>query len=226
MKVIAIIGSPNGIKGHTASLVSPMLEAAKNAGAETEIFSLGDLSVLPCNSCQEVCHVVGTCKQKDDFEKIKQAIIGADGIILASPNYTLNVTARMKALLDRCALLLHCQIMFGKYGAAVVTSGGADSESIEKYLLNALKNYGLWTLGSISAVRAQLDDPDERAKLFESAAAIGTRMVEAIKNKETFPDQEEAHNQAFEMMKFLVTLQQKHWPFAYNYWKTRWGLED
>jgi len=226
MKIIAIIGSPNGIKGNTGSLVSPMLEAAKKAGAETEIFSLGDLSVLPCNGCQEVCHVVGACKQKDDFEKIKQAIIEADGIIFASPNYTLSVTAHMKALLDRCALLLHCQIMFGKYGAVVVTSGGSDPEVVVNYLNSVMTNYGIWKLGSVSAVRAQLDDPDEKAKLIESAAAIGTRMAEAIKDKVTFPDQEEDHNQAFEIMKFLVTLQQKNWPFAFNYWKTHWGLED
>jgi len=29
-------------------------------------------------------------------------MLEADGIIFASPNYTLNVSAHMKALLDRC----------------------------------------------------------------------------------------------------------------------------
>ena len=206
MKVMSIIGSPKGMKGNTGLLLNPMLEAAQNAGAETEIYSLGDLSVLPCNGCQEVCHTTGTCRQKDDFEKIKDSMIDADGIIFASPNYTFNVSAHMKALLDRCNLLLHCQRLTGKYGAVVVTSGGSDPEVAENYLLTVMKNYGLWTLGSISAVRAQLEDAEEKARLLESAAGIGNRMVEAIKNRETFADQEDERNQAFEIMKFMVTM--------------------
>ncbi len=226
MKLITIIGSPKGMKGNTGLLVNAMLEAAQNAGAETEIFSLGDLSVQPCNGCQEICHTTGTCQQKDDFEKIKNAIIEADGIIFASPNYTFSVSAQMKALLDRCALLLHCQRMFGKYAAVVVTSGGSDPEVVEKYLSTVLTNYGLWRLGSISAVRAQLDDADEKARLMESAAALGNRMVEAIKNREIVPDQEDARNQAFEIMKFLVMTLKEEWPFAWDYWKTHWNLEE
>ena len=63
MKVISIIGSPKGMKGNTGLLLNPMLEAAKNAGAEIEIYSLGDLSVLPCNGCQEACHTTGICQR-------------------------------------------------------------------------------------------------------------------------------------------------------------------
>ena len=36
-------------------------------------------------------------------------MLAADGIIFATPNYTLQVSAQMKALIDRCNLLLHCQ---------------------------------------------------------------------------------------------------------------------
>ena len=93
-------------------------------------------------------------------------------------------------------------------------------------MLTVLKNYGLWTLGSISAVRAQLDDADEKARLVESAGALGNRMVEAIKNQETFPNSENEHNQAFEIMKFLVMTLKEEWPFAWNYWKTHWNMEE
>ena len=92
-------------------------------------------------------------------------------------------------------------------------------------LLTVLKNYGLWTLGSVSAVRAQLDDADEKARLMEAAAAIGNRMVAAIKNQETFPDQEDDRNQAFEIMKFLVMTLKEEWPFAWDYWRRHRNLE-
>jgi multimeric flavodoxin WrbA len=149
MKLISILGSPRGIKGYTGTFLIAMLKAAQKAGAKTELFSLSDLKVLPCEGCLEVCHTKGTCQQKDDFEKIKNAMVEADGIIYASSNYNLNVSAQMKALIDRCGLMLHCQQLNGKYVATVVTSGGSDPEDVEKYFRNILKLYGFWIVGSI-----------------------------------------------------------------------------
>ena len=134
MKVIAIVGSPKGMQGYTGALVAPLLKALQQEGIETDIFSFSDIIVLPCKGCQNVCHVTGACHQKDDFEKVKQAMLAADGIIFATPNYTLQVSAQMKALIDRCNLLLHCQQLRGKYGAVVVTSGGSDPEVVVNYL--------------------------------------------------------------------------------------------
>jgi multimeric flavodoxin WrbA len=225
MKLISIMGSPRGMKKSTGSLVKCMLEAAQNAGAETEIFSLADLTVHPCKGCLEVCHTKGACHQKDDFEKIKNAMIEADGIIYATPNYNLTVSAQMKAFIDRCGLLLHCQILRGKYVAMLVTSGGSDPEEVENYFRNILKLYGYWIVGSIGAVEMQFEDAEEKAKLMESVSALGIRMVDAIKSKETFPDQEEDYNQSFEIMKFMVMMLKERWPVAWDYWNTHWEIE-
>jgi multimeric flavodoxin WrbA len=203
-----------------------MLEAAEDAGAETEAFSLGDLSVQPCTGCMEVCHSVGTCPKEDDFEKIENAMIEADGIIFASPNYFVNVSAQMKALIDRFCLTFTLQKLSGKYGAAVVTSGGSDPQAVVDYLLHIITQFGFWKLGSIGAVEAQFEDAGEKARLMESATALGKRMVDAIRNKETFADQEDDRYQAFEIYKYLATTQKEQWPFAYDYWKTHWGLKE
>jgi len=153
-------------------------------------------------------------------------MLEADGIILATPNYFFNVSAQLKALIDRCNLLLHCQRLIEKHGAVVVTSGGSDPEVVENYLLNVLRHFGLWTVGSIGAVGAQFQDDQEKARIMESAAALGSRMVNAIKNKETFPDQDDVRNQAFAVYEFMVTTLKKEWPFAYDYWKKHWKLEE
>jgi len=226
MKLISIIGSPNGIKGRTGSLVKCILETAQNAGAATEYFSLGDLSVLPCKGCLEVCHTKGACHQKDDFEKIKNAMIEADGIIYASPNYNLTVSAQMKALIDRCSLLLHCQILRGKYVAVVVTSGGSDPEDVVNYFKSILTLYGFWIVDSIGAVEAQFEDAEEKSKLMESANSLGNRMVNAVKNHETFPEQEDDHNQSFEIMKYMVMMLKDRWPVAWDYWNTHWEPKE
>ena len=226
MKLVSIMGSPRGMKKSTGSLVKCMLEAAQNAGAETEVFSLSDLMVHPCKGCLEVCHTKGACHQKDDFEKISNAMIEADGIIYATPNYNLTVSAQMKAFIDRCGLLLHCQMLRGKYVAMLVTSGGSDQEEVENYFRNILKLYGYWIVGSIGAVEMQFEDAEEKAKLMEYVSALGIRMVDAIKSKETFPDQEDDYNQSFEIMKFMVMMLKERWPVAWDYWNTHWEMEE
>jgi multimeric flavodoxin WrbA len=225
MKVISIIGSPHGMKGNTAPIVNKILESAQNAGAQTEIFLLSELLVNPCKGC-EVCCKTGKCVIDDDFITIKNAMLDADGIILASPNHMYNISAQMKALLDRCYSACHCQMLKGKYGAAVVTSGGPNAGMGEEYLLYVLEKLGLWTAGSICAVIGQLVDEDERSKIMESAASLGRRMVKAIKEKEIFQDQENEINEFFEMVRAMITMQKDIWPFEYEYWKSHWGVEE
>jgi hypothetical protein len=60
----------------------------------------------------------------------------------------------------------------------------------------------------------------------QSAADLGKRIAAAIKNSETFPEQEEDRNQAFEIMKFMVMMLQEEWPFAWHYWNTHWNMAE
>lgn len=225
MKITAIIASPNGMSGYTARLLKPLLAAAEKAGADTEVFELNKLKVNPCNSCQNNCHKTGECIQKDDFDRIKRAYLESDGIVLATPNYTFNVTPQMKALLDRCNLLLHCQLLNGKYGAALVSSGGSDPAEVEEYLLKVMRSNGMWLMGSLGAVRAQLEDDDEKEKLWQESTDMGRRMVQAIKTNQTFPDQAEDREQAFEIMKFMTQLIPE-WSWVHEYWEKNWDKAE
>ena len=225
MKITAIIASPKGMSGYTARLLKPLLTAAEKAGADTEVFDLNKLTVKPCNSCQNNCHKTGECILKDDFRKIKDAYLESDGIVLATPNYTFNVTPQMKALLDRCNLLLHCQLLNGKYGAALVTSGGSDPAEVEEYLLKVMRSNGMWLMGSLGAVRAQLEDSDEKEKLSQEAADLGRRMVQAIKDRQSFPDQADDREQAFEIMKFMTQMIPE-WSWVHEYWGKNWNKSE
>jgi multimeric flavodoxin WrbA len=221
MKLVAILGSPRGMKRYTGTLLNKVLQEAQKAGAETEIFLLNDETIKTCKGCLETCHTKGKCYQDDDFEKIKKAMLAADGIILASPNYVFNVSAHMKAFLDRCGLLMHCQLLSGKYAAVVVTAGGSDPTVVENYLKSVcVQAFGFWYLGSVSAVELQFEDPDEHKQIMKSAAALGARMVRAIENRETIPEQEEEHNQTYEIFKYMTMMLKDRWPFAWDYWNS------
>ena len=133
MKILAIIGSPRGMKGNTGRLLEEVLAGVAASGAETEILSLRTLNVQPCEAC-DVCHTTGVCNIKDDYESIKEKLLTCDGFILASPNYISSVTAQMKALFDRCNGLIHCMALEGTYAAMVDTSGSGEDEEVLSYM--------------------------------------------------------------------------------------------
>lgn len=222
MKIVAIMGSPRGMRGFTAKLLNPLLAAAEEAGAKTEIFSLDTLTVQPCKGCLDVCHIQGKCQLKDDFSQILDSMLAADGIVFAVPNYMFGVTAQLKAVLDRCSLPLHCMRFYGKYAATVVTCGGSPPEDVEQYLNKILTQYALRIVGGVNGVELQFADPDENARLMKSAADLGRRLVTAIERHEVIPEQEQQIQQAFEIMAFLVQTKQVEWQVAFEYWQTNW----
>jgi multimeric flavodoxin WrbA len=155
MKVVAVLGSPHGMTGNTGRLLEPLLDAVRQRGAETQVFSLAELEVGPCRGC-DVCHRTGSCHIKDDGDTIKAAMAGADGVVLASPNYVFSVSAQMKALFDRCCGAIHCRGLSGTYGAAVVTAGGGGSEGVISYIGQFLLATAAWMVGGVAAEGAHL----------------------------------------------------------------------
>jgi len=208
------------MKGSTGKVLEALFAAAKGRGAEVTLFSLADLDVQPCRAC-DACHKTGKCPTRDDFEPIKDAMLAADGVVLASPNYIFSVTAQMKCLFDRWCGPLHLQAMEGKYGAAVVTSGGVESPEVENYILRFLRAMGCWTVGSVGAEGWKLSDPAAGGPVLHAAAALGGALVDAIETKATYPDQLPERRAFHDRMKALVTLRKADWPFEYERWQAR-----
>jgi len=95
---------------------------------------------------------------------------------------------------------------------------------VEDYLMHVLDIFGCWRVGTICAVELQLMDEDERVKIKQEAYNLGDRMVKAIKDKEIFPEQEQALQMFFEGMAMVVEMKKEEWPFEYEYWKSHWGM--
>ncbi|ABO48998.1 NADPH-dependent FMN reductase [Desulforamulus reducens MI-1] len=100
MKILGIVGSKRK-KGNTSCLVQAALKSAEKEGAETELIFLGDYSIADCKGC-EGCKKTYKCVIKDDMQKIYPLLLEADGIIMGSPTYFYNITADVKAFIDRC----------------------------------------------------------------------------------------------------------------------------
>lgn len=98
-KIIGIVGSPR-TKGNTETLTRIALEAAAEEGVETELITLAGKDIQPCDGCR-VCKQNGTCHINDDLPPIREKMLAADGIILATPVYFGSATPQIKALIDR-----------------------------------------------------------------------------------------------------------------------------
>lgn len=99
-KVVAVVGSPRS-DGNTATVVRATLDELERLGAATELLLLADYRVYPCEG-HDSCGSLKVCPHEDDMPLLIDKVYGADAVILASPSYYENVTAQMKAFMDRC----------------------------------------------------------------------------------------------------------------------------
>jgi multimeric flavodoxin WrbA len=100
MFVLGLQGSPRK-KGNTELLLSAFMDTAKENGAETCIIDVYKQKVGPCIECT-ICEKKGVCSIQDEMsQKIYPLLRRADLVVLASPIFFYNVTAPLKALIDR-----------------------------------------------------------------------------------------------------------------------------
>jgi len=123
MKVIAFNGS--GRKdGNTAVLLNKVLDELSKEGIETELIQLAGKAPQGCMACDrcfenkdQKCAVT-----TDNLNEYLAKMIKADGILLGSPVYFTDVTAGIKALIERCGMvsIANKGLFKRKVGAAVV----------------------------------------------------------------------------------------------------------
>lgn len=122
MKVVAFNGSPR-VDGNTNDMLRLVLEPLEAAGHETELVPLAGKKIQGCIACFRCAATKnGRCAVDDDANECIQKMIEADAILLGSPTYFADVTASMKALIDRGGFVAMQSggLLKRKVGAAVV----------------------------------------------------------------------------------------------------------
>ena len=130
MKVIAINGSARK-NGNTYKLLNLVTDELNDEGIDTEIVELAGKPIQGCIACYKCfekkdkrCNV-----DKDELNTYIEKMLEADGILLGSPTYFADVSATMKALIERAGMVARAnEDMFKrKAGAGVVAArrGGA-----------------------------------------------------------------------------------------------------
>jgi multimeric flavodoxin WrbA len=142
MKVVGFNGSARK-DGNTAILINYVFGELENADIQTEMVQLAGRDIHGCRACFKCFNNKdGHCAVDNDYlNQCIDRMAQADGIILGSPTYFTDVSAEMKALIDRAGLvaMANGDMFKRKVGAAVVAARRAGSvhvfDSINHFLL-------------------------------------------------------------------------------------------
>jgi multimeric flavodoxin WrbA len=133
-RITAFVGSAR--KKHTYDAVLQFLTNLQSMGdIEYEIVRLSDYRLEFCRGCK-VCFENGEehCPLKDDRDVLIEKIAASDGVVLASPNYSFQVSGIMKTFLDRLGFAFHRPAFFGKTFTSIVVQGIYGGNKLVSYL--------------------------------------------------------------------------------------------
>ena len=100
LKVLCISGSPRG-GGNTDVLLASFIRGIEESGVEAERIFLREYVIQPCIGCER-CRKDKTCsKLHDGMSLLYPKILESRGMIIGSPTHSYNVTALVKAFIDR-----------------------------------------------------------------------------------------------------------------------------
>lgn len=186
MKVIAINGSPRK-NGNTRQALEIVLRTLQKHGIETELIQLGGKNYYGCQACDRCKTLLnGHCAIDDGMNFFLDKIREADGVLIGSPTYHSNVTAEVKALMDRAGYVarFNGRMFKGKVGAPVVAvrrSGGNFTYAAINYFFGiaqmpiATSDY--WNM-TLARNPGEIQQDEEGIRTFE---ILGDNMAEMLK---------------------------------------------
>jgi multimeric flavodoxin WrbA len=144
LKVVAINGSPRA-DGNTSILIRHVLDELESEGIATELVRIGGRTVRGCTDCRRCLENRDRrCVVDDDLvNDCIERMIEADGIVLGSPVYFLDVTAEMKALIDRAGIVSRAN--GGLFRRKVATAAAAVRRSGANHTVDTMLHFLLYS---------------------------------------------------------------------------------
>lgn len=179
-KILAIQGSPH--RGNTYDRVERFGEALTSLGGiDFEHLPLKDMKLEACRGCH-LCFDRGedTCPAGDDKAEIGWKLDEADGVIFATPVYSMHISCLLKRFVDRFACLFHRQRYFDAFAIGLAVTGGVGLKEARGYIRMFAGAWGFRYLGDLRYVDVprntalvplmkEKDRTDEMARRFHRA---------------------------------------------------------
>jgi multimeric flavodoxin WrbA len=135
MKIYAFNGSPRK-QCNTAQMLQSFVDGIKSIASDTDVefVNLYDYTYTGCRSCfacqlkKNRDHLV--CQIKDEIHDILDGAFRADGLIFASPIYFFDITAQLRAFLER---LMYPGVTDKSIPMAFIYTMNANKEQMEEF---------------------------------------------------------------------------------------------
>jgi multimeric flavodoxin WrbA len=170
MNILCISGSPRK-RSNTDYLMNCILSRT-----DGEFIKLTDYAIEPCRSCW-ACRENGCCVIADDMATvIIPKLLDADAIVVGTPVYFNNVTAQLKAFIDRTWSIR--EKLKDKIGAAVVVGRRYGAEGAIM-AINAffLKHDMIIANRGISGIAFEPGEIRDDLESMEAAKRLGDRIL-------------------------------------------------
>ncbi len=123
--VLGVIGSPREL-GNCELLVKE-IAARIPGGADLSMVRLAGKDIRACKACYRC--LSGACPHPDDFRPVLEAILSADGVIVAAPAYSHGAHSSLQRFLDRgLQFIAHVKALEKKAAVAVAVAGVEDGQ--------------------------------------------------------------------------------------------------
>ncbi len=142
MHIVAVVGSPR--QGNSMEMARVMEEELQKLGpVQFELLWLAQMDLELCRGCN-LCITRGpeTCPCADGGARVAAALSQAQGLILISPVYIMQVSALVKNLFDRMVRMVHCPPLRGTPVVVAATSSGGGQGSTLRYMGQVVTFWG------------------------------------------------------------------------------------
>lgn len=187
IKVVLFNGSPRE-KGNTYHCLRMVMNEFEQEQIKCELIWIGMEKLSQCRECY-LCNENQNKRCSVENDKMNEYIakmLDADGIIIGSPTFFSNVTAPIKALIDRAGLVakVNGDMLKRKVGAAVIAVRRAGATTVMSainyfFLINQMIVPGssYWNMG-FGLEPGEVEDDKEGKKTFEN---LGKNMAWLLK---------------------------------------------
>lgn len=189
MKVVAFNGSPRK-DGNTAILLNYVLKELSAEGIETELVQLAGKKIIGCRGCYKCWERKDArCAVENDIlNECIEKMLDADGILVGSPVYYGDITAEMKALLDRSFFVARGNnFLFSRKVAAAVVAvrrAGASNtlDTMYRYFTPAMMfipGSTYWNLG-VGEAKGEVEKDEEGIATMQNLGRNMAWLMKAV----------------------------------------------
>lgn len=188
LNVVAFNGSPRK-NGNTSILIGHVFEELEKEGIHTEVIQVGGQVARGCTACMKCFEKQnGRCIFDDDIvNTCIDTMTHADGIILGSPVYFLDVTSDMKGLIDRAGFVSRANgnLYRNKVGTAVTVLRRAGGSRTLDTMLHFLLYTGMIVPGfPVLGIGREIGDVGKDEEGISMAKNAGKNMAWLLKTLE------------------------------------------